>query len=62
MIAARTARDIAPIDYEDIIRAVDWNRVLVEARGLHFTMMHAGYDGTNTCGTCIQTVLLRKEY
>lgn len=58
MIAARTPRAMIGFRYEEVIKAIDWNRVLLQARGLH-SKEHA--DNMDTCGHCIQSVLLRKD-
>lgn len=57
MVAAKTPRMIAGFRYEDLIHSIDWARVLLQAQGRHLRE-HAG-SGENTCGYCIQSVLLR---
>lgn len=58
MIAARSPRLIAGYRYEEIIQAIDWNRVLLQAKGEHLANSHTGED--DVCGTCIRSVLLRR--
>lgn len=57
MIAARDARALS-INYDRIIHSIDWNRVLLQARGQH-SKTHA--DQFDTCGYCLQEVLLRQD-
>lgn len=69
MVAAREGRDIfgrynarhvsLEIQYEDVIEAIDWNRVLIQAYGEH-SRAH-GTEPNPICGQCIKSVLLRKE-
>lgn len=67
MIAARSGRDIlGAYDYQRTIMALDWNRILIEARGLHLAHSNSsthgnGEDVCGTCGTCLRNVLLAKE-
>lgn len=60
MVAAREPRSMS-VNYDDIIRAIDWNRVLLQAVGLHRKMHIEKKHHGNTCGECIKSVLLRKE-
>lgn len=58
MVAARTARGLAGFRYEDIINAIDWNRVLIQAMAQHARET----DGTaEICGACVRSVLLRTQ-
>lgn len=59
MVAGRSARALYRWDYDDIINRIDWNRVLIEAAGLH-----AKNDPTDlnaVCGACIRFILLNTE-
>lgn len=57
MVAARSGRMIS-VNYDDIISSIDWNRVLIQAEGLH-RYLHPG-NMKELCGSCIQSVLLRQ--
>lgn len=59
MIAARSPRLIAGFRYEEIIESIDWNRVLIQAVGHHLKVHPGSMDAL--CGSCIQSVLLRRE-
>jgi hypothetical protein len=69
MVASRDARDLLGTRvYNDIIKAIDWNRVLLEAQGrhlLHFTPEQSeaikADDLHPLCGECIRDVLLLEE-
>ncbi|MEU7591178.1 hypothetical protein AB0A95_33400 [Micromonospora sp. NPDC049230] len=54
------AVDSADQLYDELIREVDWNRILIEARSRH-VQMHINTD-PNPCGECIQQVLLYNEH
>lgn len=64
MIVARSPRILfdrhePELKYEDVIEAVDWNRVLIEAYGQH-ARIHED-EPNPICGQCIKTVLLKTE-
>jgi hypothetical protein len=64
MVVSRDARDLLGRRvYSDIIKAIDWNRVLLEARGRH--LLHhddlSQHPEAETCGRCIRDVLLLEE-
>jgi hypothetical protein len=62
-IAARDPRGmfgLPDIRYEDVINIIDWNRVLIQAQGLH-AKAHQHSDFRAVCGKCIKTILLRNE-
>lgn len=67
MVAARTARQLSGFNYEKIIMAIDWTRVLIEAEGRHMNpnTHPVGHVGSSSirqvCGLCIRTVLLQRE-
>lgn len=57
---ARRGREVYP-KFDDIIEAIDWNRVLIQSYGLH-AQIHAKHtEHDATCGECIKTILLRKD-
>lgn len=57
MFAPREARALSA-NYDEIILSIDWQRVLLEARGLHLRRQHSPFD---VCGPCVQDVLLRMD-
>lgn len=65
MVAARSgidlfnSRGLPEIKYDDIINAIDWRRVLIQAYGEH-ARVH-GTEPHSICGNCIKAVLLRKD-
>lgn len=67
MVAARNPMslfDLGGFRYEDIIESIDWNRVLIEANGLHLRRgldnpTHSTHSNSTTCGICLRDVLLR---
>lgn len=44
--------------WSDIVQGMDWNRILLEAQGLHMIAKHANGD---VCGNCLMSVLLRQD-
>ncbi|TDC34240.1 hypothetical protein E1211_18000 [Micromonospora sp. 15K316] len=52
------AVDAADELYDEVVRAVDWNRILIEALGRHFQLDH---DGEQPCGECVREALLYDE-
>lgn len=42
------------------VRAVDWNRVLLEARGNHMLEGHTSPDEL-ICGACVMAVLVKRD-
>lgn len=44
--------------YREVMMALDWNRILIEAMGEH--LRHNG-EG-DVCGSCIRLVLLTEDY
>jgi hypothetical protein len=63
MIAARTGRQILGFDYDRFVMSMDWNRVLIEAQGMHLRehMGDSPLVPMPTCGTCLRNVLLMEE-
>lgn len=65
MVAAREGRDFIgrlgepTFQYEVIINLIDWNRVLIQAYGLH--AKNHGTEPNPICGSCIRDVLLRTD-
>lgn len=59
MVAARTPRQLAGFNFDQLIRSIDWHRVLLQAQGLHLVEHHG--NGDNACGWCVQSVLLRLD-
>jgi hypothetical protein len=59
MVAARSPRMLVGWRYDHVIRSIDWNRVLIEARGEHLRHQNGAAD---VCGECIKTVLLRSDW
>jgi len=58
LVAARRPRELAGyFNYDRIIKAIDWNRVLLQAQAEHIRN-HSPND-INVCGSCIESVLLR---
>lgn len=58
--------------WEQVIEAVDWSRVVIEAEGLHerrveedalhVRVVTADRTAPQTCGTCLQDVLLDRNW
>lgn len=70
MVAARNPMSLfdmsSGIRYEDIVESIDWNRILIEANGLHLRRgldnpTHYVQSGSTTCGVCLRDVLLRTD-
>lgn len=61
--AGRDARKVAGFQYDEIIKAIDWNRVLIQAYGRHEKIhpKRGETSGLSVCGDCIKSVLLRTE-
>lgn len=63
MVASRTPRqllgELSSFPYERFIESIDWNRVLIQSMGDH--RIYHKYSQDQTCGLCIQAVLLRTE-
>jgi hypothetical protein len=55
----RTPRMMLGFQYDEIIEAIDWNRVLIQAYGQH-ARVHSN-EPNPICGACIRSVLLRTE-
>ena len=47
------------LSWSSAVMALDWNRVLLEARGLH--MVDHGGDSESVCGLCVRNVLLMED-
>ena len=61
MVAARTPRMLLGLGrYERVIESIDWNRILIQARGEH-AKTHPNLTIDNVCGECIRSVLLRMD-
>lgn len=61
MVAARSPRMLLGFTrWEEVVRSVDWNRVMVEARGMHLRSLHS--PDTDACGECISSVLLNRNW
>lgn len=60
MVASREPRATLGLGvYERLIESIDWNRVVLQAEGLHDQLGHRFRD--IVCGECIKSVLLRTE-
>lgn len=60
MVAAREPRALLGLGkYEQVIESIDWNRVVLQAEGLHEKLGHRFRD--SVCGECIKAVLLRED-
>jgi hypothetical protein len=59
--AARWRDPFYILDYkiDDYVMSLDWNRILLQAQGQHLRV-HEG-TGENTCGTCLRSIMLRKD-
>lgn len=65
----RSVFDVLP-RWDVVVDAVDWNRVLIEAEGLHQRTLRSdpshsrvvGGCPTETCGPCLKDVLLDRNW
>lgn len=63
---SRSIFDKPTFTYEDVINAIDWNRVLIQARIEHLRHIqnkdeHPTGIENIVCGECIKTILLKTE-
>lgn len=62
--AGRLGEILGRDPYEDVVMAIDWNRVLIEAQKCHLIVSNV--DPTHdpyatTCGRCVLAVLLERD-
>ena len=73
VVANRDARqmceELLTVRYEDVINAIDWNRVLLQAAGIHLSecTLQIYIDDErlkpkfSVCPSCVRQVLLRSD-